>query len=85
MSNNLALRVTADVTDAQAKLSVLNAEFRATQTQINSLARAGAAGNLDTAGAAELQAFTARSLELQAAARPLAVSIKDAGFSHRAG
>lgn len=83
MANNLQLRVTADIADAQAKLAVLNAEFRTTQAEINALARAGAAGSLDQAGAQQLQALTARSLELQAAAAPLASTVAEAGFAVR--
>lgn len=83
MANNLQLRVTADIADAQAKLAVLNAEFRTTQAEINALARAGAAGTLDQAGAQQLATLTSRSLELQAAAQPLAATVADAGFAVR--
>lgn len=83
MSNNLQLKVTADIADAQSKLAVLNAEFKTTQAQVTALARAGAAGTLDTAATQQLQTLTARSLELQAAAQPLATTIKEAGFSIR--
>lgn len=83
MSNNLAIKVTTDIVDAQAKLSVLNADLRATERQINSLARAGAAGSLDAAGAQQLQALTAHALELKSEMQPLAVTVADAGFAVR--
>jgi hypothetical protein len=79
--NNLAVKVTADIADAQAKLAVLQAEFSATQKQINARARAGASGNLDSSSEQQLRALTTRSLEPQAAAQPLAVTVSEAGFA----
>lgn len=56
--NNLAVKITADVVDLQAKFSVARAEVSGLTAEMNKLARASAQGIIDPAGAARLQQVT---------------------------
>lgn len=48
MANNLSVRVTADVTDAQTKFATMKAETAALSSEFNKLARASVGGGLDS-------------------------------------
>jgi hypothetical protein len=55
VSNNLAVKVSADVADMTAKFAIAKASVNALSSELNALAKQSAAGVIDAAGSARLQ------------------------------
>jgi hypothetical protein len=76
MSNNLSVKVTADVADLTAKFAIARANVSALTSEVNSLARASAAGTIDPAGTAKLQQFATDLVHAKANAAALSQQLK---------
>jgi hypothetical protein len=80
MSNNLSVRVTADVSSLQAQFAVARAEANSLTREMNALARQAAATG-DVTGNMKLQGVASQMLDAQQKARSLATQLEQAGFS----
>lgn len=81
MSSNLSVRVTADVVDLQTKFAVAKAEVSGLTAEMNKLARASAAGTIDSAGTARLQQLAGDLIQARAATQGYAGALEKAGVS----
>lgn len=79
--NNLAVKVTADVTELQAKFAIAKAEVSGLSSEMNKLAKAGSQGALDSAGTARLQQVASDFLRAKAGASGLSSELKTAAGS----
>ena len=59
MSNNLEVKITADVADLQAKCAIARSEASSLGQELNKLAKQSSTGLLDSSGQAQLQAVAA--------------------------
>ena len=78
-TNNLAVRITADIVDLQTKFSVAKAELSGLTAEMNRLARSSAAGALDAGGAARMQQVAGDMLRARSAAAGYASELTAAG------
>jgi hypothetical protein len=79
--SNLAVRITADVVDLQTKFAVAKAEVQGLTSEMNKLARASAAGTIDTAGTQRLQQLSASLIAARSTAAGFAGQLDKAGVS----
>src|SRR5437762_6319189 len=75
MADNLSVKITADVADLTAKFAVARAEASALTSEMNKLARATAAGTIDPAGSARLNAAAGSMLQARQRADELAQAL----------
>src|SRR5437879_6821 len=75
MADNLSFKITADVADLTAKFAVARAEASALTSEMNKLARATAAGTIDPAGSARLNAAAGAMLQARQRADELAQAL----------
>lgn len=81
MSNNLSVKITADVVDLQTKFGIAKAETQALSAEFNNLAKQSAAGSLDAAGQARFQQLSGDLLAARTQAAGYARDLRDAGFA----
>lgn len=81
MSNNLSIRVTADVSELQQKFAIARAETQALNSEFSNLAKQSAAGSLDAAGVARFQQLSGDLLAARTQAAGYARELRDAGFA----
>ena len=81
MASNLSVKVAADVVDLQTKFAVAKAEVQGLSAEMNKLARASAAGTLDSGGAAKLQQIAGDFLKAKTQAGSYAKALEEAGVS----
>src|ERR1700733_12238785 len=79
MANTLAVTITAEITDLQAKFAIARAQTNALTAEMNKLARQSAAGLIDPAGSARLQQVAGEMLQARAATSGLASQLSAAG------
>jgi hypothetical protein len=77
--NNLAVRITADVTDLQVKFAVAQAQVRGLTTEMNKLATASAKGIIDPEGSARLQQVAGDLLHARGETANLSTALGQAG------
>ena len=75
MADSLSVRITADIADLTAKFAVARAEASALTSEMNKLARATAAGTIDPAGSARLNAAAGAMLQARQRADELAQAL----------
>lgn len=79
--NNLAVKITADIVDLQTKFAVAKAEVSGLTAEMNKLARASAAGTIDSAGTARLQQLAGDLIAARSATQGYAGALEKAGVS----
>lgn len=79
--NNLAVRITADVTDMQVKFALAKAEVSGLTAEMNKLARASVNGGLDSAAQSRLQQVAGDMLAAKTQAAGLATELAQAGVA----
>lgn len=79
--NNLSVRITADIVDLQTKFAVAKAEVSGLTAEMNKLARASAAGTIDSAGTARLQQLAGDLIQARSATQGYAAELEKAGVS----
>lgn len=77
--SNLSVKITADIVDLQTKFAVAKAEVSGLTGEMNKLARASAAGVIDSAGQAKLQQVAGDLLHAKSNAASLAGAMQAAG------
>jgi hypothetical protein len=83
MSNNLSVKITADVVDLQAKFAVAKAEVNGLASEMNKLAKASATGMIDSAGQARLQQVAGDFLHAKETAAQLSDELKKTADASR--
>lgn len=81
MGNALAVKISADVVELQTKFAVARAETNALTAEMNKLARAAAAGNLDAGGTARMQQLAGDMLQARQRTSEFASALQQAGVS----
>lgn len=81
MGNNLSVKITADIVDLQTKFAVAKAEVSGLTAEMNKLARASAAGVIDSAGTARLQQLAGDLIAARTQAGQYAGALAQAGVS----
>lgn len=81
MSNNLSVRITADITSLQVELTKARAEVNNTTAELNKLGRAFYAGTLDAGGQARMQQVAQAMLLAKQRAAELAEQLNKSGAS----
>jgi hypothetical protein len=76
VGNALAIKITADVTNAQAELVKMRAELSATTSEVNKLGKAWVAGNLDSAGMARMEGLAQQAVTLKGNIQGLTASMR---------
>ena len=75
MADTLSVKITADIAEMQAKFAVARAEAAGLTRELNQLARATAAGTIDPAGSARLNAAAGAMLQARQRADELAQAL----------
>jgi len=79
--SNLSVKITADVQDLQVKFAVAKAEVNGLTSEMNKLAKASAAGIIDSAGSARLQQVAGDMLAAKQQAAGYAGELEKAGIA----
>ena len=79
--NNLSIKITADVVDMQTKFAVARAEANGLTSEMNKLARASAAGTINSEGSARLRELAGQLLQARTQVGSYAAALDKAGFS----